>query len=63
MAATTSQPQTLAISADGSTVYVGINVGTGIEAFSIDATGMFTSLDAETTGGVIHSVALKESRQ
>ena len=62
-AATTTQPQTLAISADGSTVYVGINVGTGIEAFSIDATGMFTSLDAETTGGVIHSVALKESRQ
>lgn len=62
-AATTTQPQTLAISADGSTVYVGINVGTGIEAFSIDSNGMLTSLDTEATGGVIHSVGLRESRQ
>jgi len=62
-AATTTQPQTLAVSEDGSTVYVGINIGTGIEAFSISATGMLTSLDTEATGGVIHSVALRESRQ
>jgi len=61
-AATTTQPQTLAMSADGTTVYVGINVGTGIEAFSVDANGMLTSLDVEVTGKV-HDIALRETRQ
>lgn len=61
-AATTLQPQALAISADGGVVYVGINAGTSVEAYTIDGSGMFTSLDAEATGGTIEDVVLRESR-
>jgi 6-phosphogluconolactonase (cycloisomerase 2 family) len=62
LAATTTQPQSVAISKEGGAVYVGINVGTGVEAFTVGATGLFTSLDAEATGGVIRKVLLSESR-
>lgn len=61
-APTTTQPQVIAVTQDGTEIYVGINVGTGIEAFSIDGTGAFTSLDAEATGGVIHDIVLRETR-
>jgi 6-phosphogluconolactonase (cycloisomerase 2 family) len=59
---TTTQPQVIAVTQDGTELYVGINVGTGIEAFTIDGTGAFTALDAEATGGVIHDIVLRESR-
>lgn len=63
VAATTTQPQAVAISADGTAVYVGINVGSGIEAFTLDGAGAFTSLDAEATGGSVIDLALRESRE
>ncbi|MDF1799148.1 MAG: beta-propeller fold lactonase family protein [Planctomycetota bacterium] len=55
--------QTLEISADGSTVYVGSNSAGTIQAYSISAAGLLSSLDAETIGGTVRSIDAKKSLQ
>lgn len=56
-------PRSLVFSMDGSVLYVGTDSSATLEAFTLSALGLLTPLDSETTGGVVHSVTLRNTIQ
>jgi 6-phosphogluconolactonase (cycloisomerase 2 family) len=62
-AVVSNNPRSLAFSMDGSVIFVGTDSSATIEAFTISATGILAPLDSESTGGVVHSITLRNSVQ